>query len=321
MKSIYVEIASLEDTELANTVIDISEKCSGKYNITVGIYLVSSDDFLKELAPKFKDIENILWYIKHDPVTINTLGITKGRKSALGMYNEQDYVLQIDAHTKFEQDWDEKVVAYYEEALEITKNPKTILTAWLGSYSYNPERYVVNAMPNYPMFMLPDFDKPYSEELMSKVSTMTWHFADQLDSQEDKYVPLSLYCGNFMFSSGSLAKDLYESFNEDLIFVEEELLTSIELKHRGYSFVFPNFELPLTHSYDSRGHEMGGSRAYLEMYLDSEILYDSMESNLQRFYENKKNQVKIKNYAKYAGLEYEEGKLVNNKGYHIPDKW
>ena len=321
MKSIYVEIASLEDTELANTVIDISEKCSGKYNITVGIYLVSSDDFLKELAPKFKDIENILWYIKHDPVTINTLGITKGRKSALGMYNEQDYVLQIDSHTKFEQDWDEKVVAYYEEALEITKNPKTILTAWLGSYSYKPERHVVDAMPNYPMFMLPDFGKPYSEELMSRVSTMTWHFADQLNTEEDKYVPLSLYCGNFMFGSSELAKDLYESFNEDLIFVEEELLTSIELKHRGYTFAFPNFELPLTHSYDSRGHEMGGSRAYLEMYLDSEILYDSMESNLQRFYENKKNKVKIKNYAKYAGLEYEEGKLVNNKGYHIPDKW
>jgi hypothetical protein len=321
MKSIYVEIASLEDTELANTVIDISEKCSGKYSITVGIYLVSSDDFLKELAPKFKDIENILWYIKHDPVTINTLGITKGRKSSLGMYNEQDYVLQIDAHTKFEQDWDKKVVEYYEEALKITKNPKTILTAWLGSYSYNPERYVVDAAPNYPMFMLPDSGKPYSEELMSRVSTMTWHFADQLDTMEDKYVPLSLYCGNFMFGSASLAKDLYESFNEDLIFVEEELLTSIELKHKGYTFAFPNFELPLTHSYDSRGHEMGGSRAYLEMYLDSEILYDSMESNLQRFYENKKNQVKINNYAKYAGLEYEEGKLVNKKGYHIPDKW
>jgi len=320
MQSIYVEIASLEDSELVNTVKDISEQCSGKYNITVGIYLVSSDDFLREIAPKLKDIENVLWYIKHDPVTINTLGITKGRKSALGMYNDQDYILQIDAHTKFEKDWDEKIVSYYKEALEITKKPKTILTAWLGAYSYKPERYVVNAKPNYPMFTLPDFDRPYSEEMMSRISTMTWHFADQLEV-EDKYAPLSLYCGNFMFGSGELARDLYESFNEDLIFVEEELLTSIELKHKRYSVVFPNFELPLTHSYDSRGHGLGGERAYLEMYLDPDILYDSMESNLQRFYENKKNQIKINNYAKYAGLEYEEGKLINKNTFYIPDKW
>lgn len=320
MQSIYVEIASLEDTELVNTIKDISYKCSGKYSITVGIYLVSSDDFLKEIAPELKDIENILWYIKHDPITINTLGITKGRKSALGMYNDQDYILQIDAHTKFEQDWDEKIVSYYKEAVELTKKPKTILTAWLGGYSYKPERYILDSKPNYPMFIFKNNKNPYSQEMMLNVPTMTWHFADKVDSK-DLYIPLSLYCGNFMFSSGSLAKDLYESFNEDLIFVEEELLTSIELKHRGYSFVFPNFQLPLTHSYNSRGHEMGGQRAYLEMYLDPDLLYDSMESNLQRYFENKKNQVKIKNYAKYAGLEYEDGKLINNNSFYIPDKW
>lgn len=320
MQSIYVEIASLEDSELVNTIKDINNNKSGKYQITVGIYLVSTDEFLNKVASQLQDIDEVLWYIKHDPITINTLGITKGRKSALGMYNDQDYILQIDAHTKFEKDWDEKIVSYYKEALEITKKSKTILTAWLGEYSYKPERYVVDAKPNYPMFTLPGLNRPYSEEMMSRVSTMAWHYADELKI-EDRYVPLSLYCGNFMFGSAELARDLYESFSEDLIFVEEELLTSIELKHIGYSFVFPNFELPLTHSYDSRGHEMGGERAYLEMYLDPNILYDSMESNLQRFYENKKNRSRIINYAKYAGLEYEDGKLINKNSFYIPDKW
>jgi hypothetical protein len=320
VQSIYIEIASLEDSELVNTIKDINNQKSGSYSITVGIYLVSGDDFLKEITPELKDIDGIKWYIKHDPITINTLGITKGRKSALAMYDNQDYVLQIDAHTKFEKNWDKKIVSYYNEALEITKNPKTILTAWLGSYSYKPERYVLDAKPNYPMFIFENNKKPYSEEMMLNIPTMTWHFADKIES-EDMYVPLSLYCGNFMFSKGSLAKDLYDSFNEDLIFIEEELLTSIELKYKGYSFVFPNFELPLTHSYNSTGHEMGGTRAYLEMYIDSNILYDSMESNLQRFYINKKNQAKIKSYAKYAGLSYEDNRLINKNISYIPDKW
>ena len=125
MQSIYVEIASLEDSELVNTIKDINNNKSGKYQITVGIYLVSTDEFLNKVALQLQDIDEVLWYIKHDPITINTLGITKGRKSALGMKWLIGYARKRGEKTMVDRLAGEIIAASKNEGAAIKKKEDT----------------------------------------------------------------------------------------------------------------------------------------------------------------------------------------------------
>jgi len=170
-----------------------------------------------------------------------------GRKQALSMYNNQDYILQIDSHTKFEKGWDTELIRMYEEAFKETNNEKTILTAYLPAYEHDSSDtrsyYGRPKVAKYPFFM-PEF-----------------RFAGGLPSWRDTslsegpfkvyapYVPCVKFNAQFAFSNRHFYED--SGLPETVLFWEEELIQTMNLLDSGFSLVFPNQVIPLAHLYSN----------------------------------------------------------------------
>ena len=147
--SIFVAVAAFRDNECRNTVLQILEHAQYPDRIRFGIFtqnnLSDADcgDFRDVLnCDKERDYEHLflhdddeersnkewkqrykaephplcgrLWQIKMDRIDWRDgLGPTYGRYRAELFYDDEDYVLQMDSHTAFVQDWDRILIAMH----------------------------------------------------------------------------------------------------------------------------------------------------------------------------------------------------------------
>ncbi len=318
MSSIYIAICSLEDSQIENTISDIFDNSSKENKIYVGLSLVCSEEYYEERKEFFSKYPNLT--VEAHPEKIENLGLGVGRRRALKFYTNQDYFLQIDAHTKLEKDWDKFLIKSYLQAkLESNRN-KFILCGWLGKYSYKPERYVLDARAGYPSYTLVPEKMLYSEKIVNAIVGLPWHTNSPILRSKDNFSRSVLYCGNFSFSEGTIVEDLLIAYKEDVVFLEEDVLFSIELYNLGYEFIYPNFDLPLTHSYNSKGHEMGGERKYLEMFVEEKNIFETINHNVYEYFNNEKNKEKITRYAEFANLLLINNNLLVKVEDHVP-RW
>jgi len=101
MSKIFVSIACFCDKDIKNTIEDCLLKANNPDNIIFGICLQydPEDDFLKDYdnKPQFR-IEKIHWKEAKGP--------TYARYLISKLLENEEYFLQIDAHTRFFQNWD-----------------------------------------------------------------------------------------------------------------------------------------------------------------------------------------------------------------------
>lgn len=132
LETIFVAIASLEDTELKRTVEDLFAKAKHPDRVTVGIALQDTGKAIyKDFQKKFKNDKRVkLSLIELNRKNVLTeLGVGLGRARAHGHYADEDYVLQIDSHSMFEQDWDVTLIEMLREAKFTVKSDRVVLTA------------------------------------------------------------------------------------------------------------------------------------------------------------------------------------------------
>ena len=109
------------DNDIVNTIEDCLKKAKYPNNIVFGICLQSEDD--DKCLDKYKD--NKQFKIKH----INwskARGPAYARGIIFDMFSNEDYFFQIDCHTRFYQDWDEKIIKCFNDCKKI--NDKAIIS-------------------------------------------------------------------------------------------------------------------------------------------------------------------------------------------------
>ena len=97
MSKIFVQIASFNDKELYKTVMDCVNKSSGKNEISFGIHECYIDN------KTIFDLDNVSIEYSKAPQNI---GVGIGRYIANKLYNNEDYYLQVDSHSRFKENWD-----------------------------------------------------------------------------------------------------------------------------------------------------------------------------------------------------------------------
>jgi hypothetical protein len=102
---IFVMIPSLFDYAIKDTVLDCINKASEPDNITFGLSLQGLPDI------DFSDVKNEKRIIVLDSNIV--YGIGKTRYHLQKLYNGEDFILSIDCHTTFDQDWDKKIIQEY----------------------------------------------------------------------------------------------------------------------------------------------------------------------------------------------------------------
>ena len=121
MSKIFISIACFMDNDIANTLKDCLNKSKYPNNIVFGICLQSEDD--DKCLDKYKD--NKQFKIKH----INwskARGPAYARGIIYDMFSDEDYFFQIDCHTRFYQDWDEKIIKCFNDCKKI--NNKAVIS-------------------------------------------------------------------------------------------------------------------------------------------------------------------------------------------------
>jgi hypothetical protein len=128
MASIFVSISSYRDQELTPTILDIIEKSSGKHKINFGVHI----SYLDESEIDTLDIPNIKYIKSKAPKNV---GVGAGRYMSHQFYDNEDFYLQCDSHSRFIKNWDEiaieSIKLYQTNGIE-----KPLLTMYPSNYWY-----------------------------------------------------------------------------------------------------------------------------------------------------------------------------------------
>jgi hypothetical protein len=317
MKTIFVVFPALDDSEVIPTVIDAFKKAKHPERINLGIALLYSTwRYKRDFKLGIKKYHNQVRYNTTKVTARNvfeTLGVGKGRKLAAELYAGEDYVLQIDSHTLFPQDWDEILIGLHQEATESLGLSKVLLTGYSGHFQYvaegQREPFTDGGVLRYPFL---------HEEQRFSALIPNWWDVPLSSNFPEKFVPCVKFNANFAFGDRSFGE--YSGLLEEAVFFEEELTQTINLVAAGFSFVFPVSNKPLIcHLYSSHANIYGGNRASFQQYMSELVLQvfnKRTEENYVSFIQDPKNQEAIKKWEKYAKCSLTFGPLRAN---YIPE--
>ena len=141
--SIFVMIPSYRDSETPYTIADCFAKSSSKFNINIGVLWQVGDGESFTLPSSIKQFENTelgsirsLWSLYSD-----SKGCCWARsRISTELYNNEDYVLSIDSHMRFVQDWDLILVNMHSRI----KN-KCVISTYPNSYE--PPNTITSNVP------------------------------------------------------------------------------------------------------------------------------------------------------------------------------
>ena len=219
MASVFIQIPSYHDYELGRTIRDAMYKSSGQNDINFGVHL----SYYKNNDINIPNLNNIKIEVSEAP---ENLGQGTSRYIANELYDGEDYYLQIDSHTRFEEGWDESLIENYQFYKNIGLNP--VISCYPGAYEYNENG----------LSMLNDKTNVSYTDFIEDLSFMD---GDHIPHQRAVANPTNniftrSVSGGSIFSDGGIAAIMP---NKDMYFWAEEILTAVRLYTHGYDLLLP----------------------------------------------------------------------------------
>lgn len=308
--SIYVSLVSLEDYELGRTVNGALSTADNPASINVGVAACVGDEFFNKFAKPLSLYNKTVAVKQFDPAQSKGLGI--GRALSRFAYSGEDYILQVDPHTHFQQGWDTFLLEQHEAAVKEAGTSKTILTSYLPSYTTG-RGAVVEIDDHWSRYCVM-FHRWMNED----TNIRDWFdipvrmFPDDFRPQAKNFYPAIKAVACFMFGDKSFAE--YSGLPSNVIFWEEEIVQTINLLNNDFALVFPNMELPLAHRYNFTG---SNRQTGFDLYnTRADILAASISRNFRDFIKN--DPEGCEKYKRYSGYDVLTGDILP---FHIPDHY
>lgn len=264
MPSIFVQISAYHDHELHKTIIDCIAKSSGVNSLYFGVHVC------------YKDIDDIVYvnmpnikYVKSQAP--EGLGVGQGRYLANELYNGEDYYLQVDAHTRFTQNWDINLIEDHNLYTEQGCNPA--LTSYPSGYHYENSKIVYDQNPTV---VFADFEK--------KQETNKTDFLHQtsMTNEIGNIFTRALSAGH-VFASGDIAKI---KPNREMFNWGEEFLTAIRLFTHGYDLMLPTKQ-NLYHLYYGDRPENQRRLSGKDYPAQTDIIFAKSQNEIKRILSDK----------------------------------
>jgi hypothetical protein len=217
MYSIFIQISAYQDHELHKTIKDCINKSSGKNELHFGVNLIFKEDNIT-----IPCIPNLKIQMSKAP---ENLGVGIGRYIANKLYDGEDFYLQIDAHTRFIENWDESIINDYNLYKNEGCNP--VLTTYPSPYWYENGKEVLESNPgtNAIDFKIEDVD------LFKRTK-----FFHQYSKATEGSIFTKSISGGSVFSSGDIS---LIAPNKKMFNWGEEMLYAIRLFTHGYDLMIP----------------------------------------------------------------------------------
>ena len=235
-KKIYVSIASYRDPFLQRTIDSLY--CSAEFpeRITVGSFIHAFDYDMDVCVPIKREGYDVHYEVE-TPGSI--FSVTACRNRCLKWLDDSyDYVLQVDAHTAFDNEWD----TYLIELIEGMPSSKPILSGALSSFGvYEDGREIRDYVSAAKTFYLDHTDTKRAYINAYDLAPNGTIIPTPLDQP---YVSGWYMAGHFIFAPTSYFKSIEQP--EWVLFWGEEVINSFRAFTSGWDVLIPQ-SLPLYH--------------------------------------------------------------------------
>jgi hypothetical protein len=212
MPTIFVQIASYRDPELLATLKNALLQAKYPDRLFFGIcnQVAVSEDSI----PSLKNCRIL------EVQSSDSKGMSWARVMAQGLWDKEDYCLQIDSHMRFTQDWDKLLI----EMLQQCESQKPAISAYLPNYS--PPDKIEASLP-CRIGALEFYQSTGILRLKAGASCYT-----------DKPVLGSFTCGHFIFAPHSFFREIPPDPN--IYFLGEEISIAVRAWTRGWDIYHPS---------------------------------------------------------------------------------
>ena len=224
LRSILLHLPAYREPELVPTIQDALDQATHPERLVFGV--------CRQYHPEdgFDDLTEIS-KVANIKVSEMLYSEAKGLPYARALINEtlledEDFVLQLDAHHRFVEGWDELLLEMYDGLVEDGYNP--VLTGYLPLYSpfNDPEGRTME-----PWLQEPAAFYPHGTIFIRPVGIPNWQ-------DLDKPVPSRFMSGHFSFGPNKWAKEI--KHDTDIYFSGEELNLTVRTFTHGYDLFHPH---------------------------------------------------------------------------------
>jgi hypothetical protein len=214
-KRIFVHIASYRDPELQNTVDTVIKNADYPENISVGICQQSNPNSF--LTFSYANVKTINFDY------LDSKGACWARYLAAGLYNDEEYFLQIDSHVIMTEHWDTLLIEQMDMAAKLTAN-RCIFAMYPTAYEIENGVRVLG----HPSLGTTEIDQPIIDIPVGKAG---------VDSGSAVPAQCTFLNAGFMFGHGSFYKDC--EYDPEIYFIGEEILNTLKAYTNGYDLFNP----------------------------------------------------------------------------------
>jgi hypothetical protein len=222
---IFVQIASYRDPECQWTLKDMFEKAANPDRVFAGVvwqYLAGEDEhcFLVETRPEQVRMQRINARFSQ--------GVCWARSMTQQLWQGEEYTLQIDSHTRFEPDWDQKLICMSRQ----TGSPKPVITCYPPAYTppdklYTGQIYAMGAK---------EFDR-------DGMFTMEGR-GIAVENAPSKPIPGVFCSACFLFAPSAIIREV--PYDPNIYFLGEEITLAVRLWTHGWDLFYPNMPVLYT---------------------------------------------------------------------------
>jgi glycosyltransferase involved in cell wall biosynthesis len=260
-QTIFVSIASYLDPMLFFTLNDAVAKARHPERLAFAVVDQNLEDQRGDIAAL--PFAGQVRYVHVHPE--DTLGVSWARSVAFSLYDGEDFLLQIDSHMLFEEDWDTKLLAQHDKLR--ARSDKPIISTY--PYRFDFVEGVPQPMKNegHTALVL----RPHPEKNPSAEDAVLRFMARHLYTTEP--VAGCHVSAGFLFAAGQFVEEV--PYDPYLYFHGEEQSLAVRAFTRGWDIFHPNL-IPVYHLYKSEGtayqtHHWHGEteakRAFRSSYL------------------------------------------------------
>ena len=241
---IFILLASYRDKMLKTTIESAYNNAVFKNSLVFGVF----DQSYSDQALDYQDLsykQNIR-YMRIDPEF--SQGCCWARHIAQTMYNDEDYYLQVDAHTIFDNAWDQNLISKIEYLRKFHDKP--VISGFPHAFTIDDNLNVKEKNPiqphNLPVITL---NLPSKNDLTPDNNTLSL-----LASHRAGTLPCHGYLisGGNVFTVGKVIEEVpYDPF---LYFQGEEQSFALRLFTNGYN-IFHASDMPIYHLYSNSAND------------------------------------------------------------------
>lgn len=298
-KSIFIQITSYHDYELEKTIKDAIAKSSEQTELRFGIHSI----FYKENAwiEPVKQISNVKLIESKAP---DNLGMGVGRSIAHDLYAGEDYYFQIDAHSRFDPNWDTFLINEVETH-KASGFKKPLITQYPKPFWYDGDEEKINQ----------------HEEV---VTQFYWKFKDRFKNNRTPMQGTVLnpkgnifsisVSGGSIFTEGEFLKP------NKLIFSDgEEIFMAARAYTHGYDMFVPS-NMFMYHLYHGTEGKNLRRLVYPDWPQQSSILNELSTNEIRLVLSGDGivgegrlgTERTLSEYGKFCGLDFVNGEILDN---------